>query len=372
MPKNNFFEELKRRNVYRVAITYGVSAWLSIQVASILFPTFEAPTWVMKVLTIVLIIGFPIALILAWAFEMSPQGMIRTKSIEAAENPYSPERKKPFTSNVIIGFLAILVIGQFAYNRYYPSVGNIEPTPTQVLRPEILNARIAVLPFKNNTNDSNLDILGDMSADWINRGLMEIEDIEVVSPFTVRSNIEALGISPNDPQGRTSFSELTGAQNMLSGNYYLQNENIIFQLQIESAVDGQIRFIFDPIRGPKDDKETLLTKLRSQVAGYWIARELVEAKNIRAPNYEAYVAYHDALRKWEGGPEFAKTIELDSSFYLARLFLINSNKAGSFGKNQEHFDFLDRHASELSNYETSWHNFFKGIFQVMLSKPLKV
>ena len=60
-----------------------------------------------------------------------------------------------------------------------------------------------------------------------------MEDVEVASPFTVRSSLGALGIAPNDPQGRRSFSELTGAQNMLSGNYYEQNGDIIFQLQIE-------------------------------------------------------------------------------------------------------------------------------------------
>jgi hypothetical protein len=84
---NEFFKELKRRNVYRVAITYAVVAWLLIQVASILLPTFDAPLWVMKTLTLVLLIGFPLALVLAWAFEMSPKGMVRTTSEEAATNP---------------------------------------------------------------------------------------------------------------------------------------------------------------------------------------------------------------------------------------------------------------------------------------------
>src|SRR5438477_8060828 len=78
----NFFAELKRRNVYRVAVAYAVVAWLLIQAASILFPTFETPGWVMKVFVAVVAAGFPIALILAWAFELTPEGLKRTESAD--------------------------------------------------------------------------------------------------------------------------------------------------------------------------------------------------------------------------------------------------------------------------------------------------
>ena len=72
MAQRNFFAELKRRNVYKVAVAYGVVAWLLIQAASILFPTFEAPAWVMKVFVALIAAGLPIALVVAWAFEMTP------------------------------------------------------------------------------------------------------------------------------------------------------------------------------------------------------------------------------------------------------------------------------------------------------------
>jgi len=71
----NFFAELKRRNVYKVAIAYAIVAWLLLQAASILFPTFEAPPWTIKVFVAVIALGFPIALILAWAFELTPEGV---------------------------------------------------------------------------------------------------------------------------------------------------------------------------------------------------------------------------------------------------------------------------------------------------------
>src|SRR5205807_4040523 len=78
----HFFAELKRRNVYKVAVAYTVVAWLLIQAASILFPTFEAPAWVMKVFVAVLVLGFPIALIFSWAFEITPEGIKRESEIE--------------------------------------------------------------------------------------------------------------------------------------------------------------------------------------------------------------------------------------------------------------------------------------------------
>ena len=114
---NNFFSELKRRNVYKVAITYAIVSWLLAQMAGLAAESFNAPTWVIKMIIVVLLLGFPIALILAWAFEMSPEGMIRTSSVAAEENPFKASRKKPFTGKFFIAFLialpdAALTIGQ--------------------------------------------------------------------------------------------------------------------------------------------------------------------------------------------------------------------------------------------------------------------
>src|ERR1700756_3013350 len=79
MNLRNFFAELKRRHVYRVAIAYGVVAWLLIQVATQVFPFFEIPNWVVRLVVLVIIVGFPIALIIAWAFELTPEGLKRTE-----------------------------------------------------------------------------------------------------------------------------------------------------------------------------------------------------------------------------------------------------------------------------------------------------
>src|SRR5947199_2477339 len=105
MSDPNFFAELKRRNVYKVAVAYAVVAWLLIQAASILFPTYEAPAWVMKVFVAIVALGFPIALVIAWAFEMTPEGMKRTEDVRPDEKitQWSMLKFAEFILVVVIG-----------------------------------------------------------------------------------------------------------------------------------------------------------------------------------------------------------------------------------------------------------------------------
>ena len=104
---SNFFAELKRRNVYKVAVAYAVVAWLLFQAASILLPTFEAPSWVMKAFTVFLALGFVFAVFISWAFEMTPQGMKRTADVSADEVRSFPYWSKRKFATFIIGVVVI-------------------------------------------------------------------------------------------------------------------------------------------------------------------------------------------------------------------------------------------------------------------------
>ena len=86
MNPRNFFAELKRRNVYKVAAAYVVVAWLLIQVATQVFPFFEIPNWAVRLVVLLLILGFPVALILAWAFELTPEGIKRAEDVDPNES----------------------------------------------------------------------------------------------------------------------------------------------------------------------------------------------------------------------------------------------------------------------------------------------
>src|SRR5207237_4661265 len=81
---SNFFSELKRRNVYKVAVAYAVVGWLLVQVTTQVFPIFEIPNWASRLIVLAIIIGFPIALVIAWAFELTPQGLKRTEDVDLA------------------------------------------------------------------------------------------------------------------------------------------------------------------------------------------------------------------------------------------------------------------------------------------------
>src|SRR6185437_10063863 len=102
----SFFAELKRRNVYKVAVAYAVVSWLLIQAASILFPTFDAPAWVMKVFVVVIVLGFPPALIFSWAFEITPEGIKRESEIEAEKSITYHTGRKIVAITIVLAVIA--------------------------------------------------------------------------------------------------------------------------------------------------------------------------------------------------------------------------------------------------------------------------
>src|SRR5207302_5849064 len=114
MKIDNFFAELQRRNVYKVAVAYAVVGWLLVQVTTQVFPIFEIPNWALRLIVLAIIIGFPIALVVAWAFELTPEGLKRTEDVDL------PSAKRPKSHGwiyvVIIG--ALLSVALFFVGRY--------------------------------------------------------------------------------------------------------------------------------------------------------------------------------------------------------------------------------------------------------------
>src|SRR5712691_2406061 len=137
MNPKNFFAELKRRNVYKVAIAYGVVAWLLMQIATQVFPFLEIPNWAIRLVIMLIVIGFPIALIIAWAFESTPQGIKRT---EAADAVGQHSRGGAWIYIVVIG--AAVSIGLFFVGRYTARTSKAQLN-------ELPEKSIAVLPFEN-------------------------------------------------------------------------------------------------------------------------------------------------------------------------------------------------------------------------------
>jgi len=173
MNPRNFFRELKRRNVYKVAVAYAVVAWLLIQLASILFPTFEAPAWVMKVFVVLVAAGFVIALLIAWSFEMTPEGMKRTEEIPH-ERPLPYWSRRKFGAFIVT--LALLAAGLLAFKLLRSSGGKND---TQ--RAPDVEKSIAVLPFDNFNRDPANAYFADGIQDEILTRLAKIDDLKVIS-----------------------------------------------------------------------------------------------------------------------------------------------------------------------------------------------
>src|SRR4029450_3419383 len=148
-----FFGELKRRNVYKVAVAYAVVAWLLMQVASQIFPFFEIPNWVVRLVVLILLIGFPVALIIAWAFEATPEGIKRTAGADAAGQR---SRGVAWIYIVLIG--AALSVGLFFVGRY--TAGHGTSLVSEGTRAS-LEKSIAVLPLINESGDPKDEYFSD-------------------------------------------------------------------------------------------------------------------------------------------------------------------------------------------------------------------
>src|SRR6478672_5283732 len=173
MNSGNFLAELKRRNVYKVAVAYGVVGWLAVQVATSVLPTFHAPDWVAQTLIVLVLLGFPVALVIAWAFEMTPEGMKRTENI-------SPDEKLPqWSLRKFVAFfasLAILAAGLLIFRLVHtgpPATAQNPSTPAPA-------KSIAVLPFLNESGDSSDEYFSDGLSEELISALAQIGELKVI------------------------------------------------------------------------------------------------------------------------------------------------------------------------------------------------
>lgn len=327
MKFKKLLNELKRRNVYRVALTYCITAWLLAQVASLACATFGAPDWVMKMILVVLIIGFPIALIFAWAFELSPQGFIRTTSLEAEENPYSKRQKRPLTSNILIALLVLLVIGQFLYNRYTGNnvIDENRIEQKTVSAEKLEKKSIAVLPFKNWSGDSSYQYFCDGMTDEVISRLSKIKSFDKVT-----SRTSVFKYKETDKSMIEIANELD-VTHILEGSFNKSGDEIKIVLQlIDGATDDH--FWSDEYRGTWNSND--IFKIQAEVAenvtknlNLNISQEEIgQISETPTQNTEAYKAFLQAEFQREKNdqigfsnaiPLYEKAIELDSMFYEA-------------------------------------------------------
>jgi TolB-like protein/Tfp pilus assembly protein PilF len=237
MKAANLFAELKRRNVYKVAVAYAVVAWLLIQAASILFPTFDAPPWAMKVLVALLVLCFPVALVLSWAFEITPEGI----KLESDIDPKKSIARK--TGRKIVGLtiaVAIVAAGLFAFQLLRTSPlshleGGAPATPNDVTkglagaRPSIPEKSIAVLPFDNLSRDPDNAYFVEGIQDEILTRLAKIADLKVIA----RSSTLRFQNKGDLPQ----IAQQLGVAHLLEGSVQKVNDQVRINVQLIKAAN---------------------------------------------------------------------------------------------------------------------------------------
>src|SRR5437868_12381040 len=144
MNPNQFFGELRRRNVYKVAVAYAVVGWLLIQVATQVFPFLEIPSWAIRLIILAIAIGFPVALIIAWAFELTPEGIRRTEDADAAG-----QRSRGGIWMALVVIAAALSLGLFFLGRYTAGHATPRPATQPEARPGFQSEAATAIPEKS-------------------------------------------------------------------------------------------------------------------------------------------------------------------------------------------------------------------------------
>src|SRR3954469_25460728 len=175
-----FLGELQRRNVYRVAVTYTVVSWVLIQITTQVFPFFEIPTWAVRAVILLLVLGFPLALILAWAFELTAEGLKRTEDVPPHESiRHHTGRKLLAVAAVGAALGAGLFIVQVTRRSVVSPKQNSSPSPEIVQ--VIPEKSIAVLPFNNLSAEAENAFFTDGIQEEILANLAKVADLKVIS-----------------------------------------------------------------------------------------------------------------------------------------------------------------------------------------------
>src|SRR5262245_32447706 len=225
MNLGNFFAELKRRHVYRVAIAYGVVAWLFIQIATQVFPFFEIPNWIVRLVVMVTILGFPIALIIAWAFEMTPEGLKRADHV--APNEYIPRWS---TRRFVALIISVAILGAAV-----PLVHLSRSKPNFLSRvtavPALAQKSVAVLPLLNESGSPADEYFSDGLSEELIAALARVKGLKVIgrsSSFRFKDRKE----------DSNSIGEKLGVSTLLEGTVRKQGDRVRIVAELINVADG--------------------------------------------------------------------------------------------------------------------------------------
>jgi TolB-like protein/Tfp pilus assembly protein PilF len=270
MNPKEFFGELKRRNVYKVAVAYAVVAWLLMQVASQIFPFFDIPNWAVRLVVLLLIIGFPIALIIAWAFELTPEGLKRTEVADA--QPGKSSRSHAWIYVIIVAgslSLGLFFLGRYTAQRAITNaVGAGEQIPSsQIIKQPTSGKSVGVLPFTNlSGNPENAYFAAGIQDEIITR-LAKIGELKVVSCLSTQR-------FKGSPDDLPAIAKQLGVANVLQGSVQRSADAVRVNVQLVKAetdthlwADTFDRKLTDVFQIESDIAKTIAEKLQAKLTG---------------------------------------------------------------------------------------------------------
>ena len=334
----HFFGELKRRSVYKVAVAYAVVAWLLIQIATQVFPFFEIPNWTVRLVVLLLMLGFPVALVLAWVFELTPEGIKRTK--EVAPNESIRHRTGRRIGGITV-ILAMIAAGLLAF-RLSRQGNDVTPLPgapateSQHAPAAIPEKSIAVLPFENLSSDKENAYFADGIQNEILARLSKIADLKVISRTSTQNY-------KTRPDNLAEIAKQLGVVNILEGSVQQSGNEVRVNVQLikaanESHVWGDIfdRKLTDVFSVESEVAKAIADQLRAKLTGQ--EEQVITAKSTNNPKaYDAYLRGLAYTLK-TGGVTPAKSlgaqkylreaVRLDPKFALAWALLSNVDAIG--------------------------------------------
>ncbi len=347
----SFVAELKRRNVYKVAVAYAVFAWLVIQVATQVFPFFGIPNWAVRLVVLLLILGFPVALIFSWAFEITPEGI----RLEGDDRRINRTTGRKLTALIVIVAAAAAGVTVF---RFVHSQQGIEAAKQPPLADVIESKSIAVLPFENRSEDKANAYFAEGIQDEILTRISQIADLKVISRTSTQRYKSA-------PENLPEIARQLRVAYLLEGSVQKQDERVRVNVQLIKAADGSHlwadtfdRNLIDIFSVESDIAKTIAEQLRAKLTGR--EKRVIAAKPTDIP--EAYDAYLRGLAytlktlntpaNYLGAQKyFREAVRLDPKFALAWALLSNVDARGYRTLNLQPTEALReeaRHAAETA------------------------
>ena len=321
---NNFFAELKRRNVYKVAVAYIVAGWALSQGIAQVLPVFDIPNLVIRLIVLLIIVGLPVALILAWMFEMTPEGIKRTATADAMP---AAARSKKHTWIYVVVIAGLFSIGLFFLGRY--SAGNKESGRPPATAGSLPQKSIAVLPFDNLSRDPDNAYFAEGVQDEILTRLAKVADLKVISRTSTQHFKSA-------PENLPQIAKQLGVTNILEGSVQKAADQVRVNVQLINAItdahvwaDTYDRKLTDIFAVESEIAKNIAETLQARLSG----SEKTSIAKMPTVNPEAYELYLKGRFFWNKrtGTDLRKAIDYfnqaiakDPNYALAYVGLADS------------------------------------------------